>query len=208
MNSALDFLGRFTQPAKDTDIGDAAKIFAWVPDIICRRAEASGKPKNAYVLAAPKSSDACNTLAMMLRIAIGDMQPGAAPSPDAHEANEEWLEKRLAGLERSERYVRTADGWEWRKVPVLLSVEHCLLYAIAILHQDSWKLRERVRLCPYRARRDSPTHFEPEHWFLDFEVDEHAALKLGPPQQFCTGKHGNAFRQREWRKQQAAAKHK
>jgi hypothetical protein len=210
VKSALDFLGRFYLVYEEMDLPLAGEMFAWVPEVITSRAGSVGIKVAPRPLKLPASAGACNTLATVMRIAIGDIQARDDESMDAHtrEAKEEWLGKKFSGMQRTQVPIYRQSKWDWATIPVLRTVEDCVIYALFILHENTWGFRERVHMCPYRERADTESHIERDHWFLDFEVDERGALKLGAAKAFCTVSHGNAYRQREWRKQQAAAKHK
>jgi hypothetical protein len=198
VRSGLDFMSRFTRPFNDADVCQAASSYAWVPGIICLRALDVGHAIKPYELTKPKTGDECNTLALRLRLAIDGLQAPARAK--AHPDLNNWLAKKITGLEFSVHPVYRSGAWLRVEIPVLKSLEQCVAYSIFLMIEDRWEFTDRVRFCPYSKQPGQ------EHWFLD--VDDNGAPNIGAARTFCSDEHGNAYRQREWRKQQAAAKHK
>ena len=209
VRSALSFLGQFYRPLTGADLADTGKPFAWVPEIIRARVKDVGREVPPFQLSQPETLEECSTLTTVLRIAIPDLQElgdrNSKVDAETRDAKHEWLAKKLGGLQFSSSPVYRGRKWQMVTIPALFSVEHCLAYAMFLMHEDRWGFRDRIHLCPYRRKADSPTHFEPDHWFLDFDLDATGALKPGPPQRFCSAAHANAYRQREWRRSQLGA---
>jgi len=212
LRSALDFLERFYAPLVESDVADATEYFAWVPGVIRDRMAAVHREIQPYGLKSLSTAADCNDLATRFRLGIVALQerPPTRRRPErvAHNGVEEWLDKQLRVLELTVHPVYRNGAWQRVEIPALTTVQKCMAYALWVLHEDRWNIRGRVRLCPYRKKADTPEHYEPDHWFLDFDLDERGALTLGPPQRFCTPEHANAFRQREYRKRQAALRGK
>jgi hypothetical protein len=221
VGSALKFLKMFHGPVDSLAALKAAAPFAWVPRVSRIRARLLGRRFSAWTLelptpkrvtataisgaltaAYPANDDTpakhCNTLATRFDVALVNIQGQSKRGKD------QWLTQQLRTLEFISGYRKGKA--ELVTMPLLKSVEACLLYALAVLAEDNWHFRDRVGECPYVRRHDSKVHFEPRHWF--FDVDARGQLPISAPLKFCCADHANAYRQRQLRQRQAAAKHK
>jgi len=224
---SLRFLARFQGPPDEAAAAaHATAPFAWVPQTALERAKISGLehldpwtlplPMPSRVAATDRSGarvqvyrvyDAtlaqhCHTLATRFWMGVVAIQESETLNSDI----ERWLVDQLRALDFATRYRYRNGRAQLVSVPVPRSVEACLAYALAVLAEDRWHFRDRVGRCPYERKHDSGTHFEPRHWF--FDVDSHGQLPISAPLKFCCADHANAYRQRQLRERQVAAKHK
>jgi hypothetical protein len=90
--------------------------------------------------------------------------------------------------------IRFCDGRAVRQsVPVLRNVLHCTAYAVALMAEDRWGLRGRVRECPFIPRGHTQSHL-----FLDDSRLSETAAQQGKARVYCSSSHGSADRKRRF----------
>lgn len=182
----------------------ATKIFEWLPPVLEARAiRAPIDP--SYVKWSRGGSDEDAAIAgRLLQYLVGPTVLRAANawaydwvhfSVLGKEGRaKDWLNRALMSLPIYGRYRLDGDVAHFVTVPLLKNVSRALVYAIAIVLEDRWGTRGRIRVCPYRRHG--------AHFFLDYRTDDEGRLLGGQPQEYCCRAHSNAHRQQVWRERQ------
>lgn len=198
VRSALDFYNSFHahptiatgQPYSEI----VERVFAWVPPVMELRAKGAGvDPANVRWRNTETGRDISAASTVLL------FNVGAFKGGDSIEfangrriTTEQWLNEVFAALPIYSRFNIEKGEIRLASVPCLTGVQQCIAYALALIKLNRHGFGELVRRCEFLTdeRPGSLAH----HYFL---ADD-------PRRQFCSPAHGNAHRQREWRRAHAA----
>jgi hypothetical protein len=103
----------------------------------------------------------------------------------------EWFTRCLAPLRIYSRFVFDGSTLRKTEVPLINNVMSAVAYAIAVVLDNRWQVRDRIRRCPYDRRG--------EHFFLDYRTDDKGRFLAGEQMKYCCPAHANAHRQLMYR---------
>jgi hypothetical protein len=175
--------------------------YGWLPPVLVERArlagvdianvewEEIGTPNFHRMVTLIDATLAMFTL-LCSHLALGRNPTGIFQVNDEKFSSAEWFTRCLAPLQIYSRFVfdgivvRTVD------VPLITNVQRAVAYAIAVILENRWHVRDRIRRCPYDRRGP--------HFFLDYRMKGGRFL-AGEPMKYCRAEHANAHRQQLWR---------
>lgn len=176
------------------DIVESA--YSWLPPVLAIRARNAGIQPGNVKWAGDSSMELVNafTVVFMLlcsNLDFGRNSAGAVTDDGRRFSASEWFDRCLSPLPIYSRFKFDGTGVRRIDVPCITTVQRALAYAIAALLEDRWRVRDRVRRCPYDRHG--------MHFFLDYRIDNDGRLSAGEPMKYCCQAHANAHRQQLWR---------
>ena len=210
IRSALEFINRSPDARAAGDYPSlTAEVFGWIPEVLAARAKLAGIAATNVTWTSYEVDDGARAVTFLLMLAVDrremKMKDGRVlhmdilAQPDTSRIGafgakltaREWFERALVALPIYSRFVFDGPALRRAEVALITNVQRVLAYALAVLLQDRWEIRDRLRCCPYTRRGI--------HFFLDYRTDDQGRFLPGEPMKYCCPKHSNAHRQQRWR---------
>lgn len=168
-------------------------VFGWMPDALAARARAAGIQEDLTHWRGDTPAE--EMLAFVyLSLWLGKSYGGFNWFGRQVTA-EQWIDTLLAPLPIYTRMRFIAGKVQRVEVPLLTTIQRCAAYAMAVVLEDRWDIRNRIRRCPFSRPG--------EHFFLDYRLDRAGNFMPGA-QEYCCPAHSNAHRQQRFRDEQKA----
>jgi hypothetical protein len=194
VESVLEYINALRDQSS-TEI-EAQNSFAWIPDVLRRRAVLFGIDEKLSKFAVTPAADPSHSKSLFAWSFI-EVSLYRSPGEFKSSPQLQWVNGVLSKLQICQRYRIKSGRVERVSMPMIGTADRCVAYAIAAIIENRYAIGERVRLCPY-VRKDDQS----KHLFLDYRLDEDGKLSRGQPQSFCCSKHAGAYRQRQYREKQ------